>query len=218
MASTVADYFAAKGISLSATMATTLDEQGVASSGDLKYLKESVFLGLFADEKPIVQAKARAAWDEINSNSTMMISHPPVVQASICSPSPTSTGIASDIESQVQAQKLGNIQSQNFASQSSLAVPAAKVQPGSAKPSGVQGPVVTNGKAVASMWCGIISLVIFGLVFGPIAIVLGVMAKKEILESENNGRKEGGECQATAGLVCGGISLILWLIIAIAYF
>ena len=64
------------------------------------------------------------------------------------------------------------------------------------------------GLAVASMWCGIISMSSpLGLLLGPIAIVLGVMAKKEMMESAKNGRKEDGVCQATAGLDCGGISL-----------
>ena len=81
----------------------------------------------------------------------------------------------------------------------------------------------TSRKATASMWCGIVcttlvfalqlaavqNIFIFGLILGPIAICLGVSAKKEI--AANRGTLEG-TCQANAGISCGAVSLVLWLV------
>ena len=70
----------------------------------------------------------------------------------------------------------------------------------------------TSGKATASMWCGIVGIFIFGLILGPIAICLGVSAKKEIAA---NPETLEGTCQANAGISCGAVSLLLWLILII---
>lgn len=67
----------------------------------------------------------------------------------------------------------------------------------------------TSGKAVASMWCGIIGILIFGIILGPIAIGLGSSAKKDIAENPDTVK---GECQANAGITCGIIGLLLWVI------
>ena len=91
--------------------------------------------------------------------------------------------------------------------QSSAAVPM-----GNSAPQKVILPV--NGKAQASMWCGIVGLFIFGLVLGPIAICLGVQAKIEIAQNPD---KMDGKCQATAGISCGCVALLLWLIIIIIF-
>lgn len=75
--------------------------------------------------------------------------------------------------------------------------------------------ICTSGKAIASLVCGIIGILIAGIIFGPLAIILGVLAKKEI---NQNPRGIQGKGQATAGIVCGIIAIIVWLIIVIVMF
>jgi len=75
------------------------------------------------------------------------------------------------------------------------------------------GEIRTSGKAIASLVCGIISILLgIGIVLGPIAIILGVLAKNEI---NHNPRGIQGKCQATAGVVCGSISIILSIVVII---
>ena len=68
-------------------------------------------------------------------------------------------------------------------------------------------PVGTNGKATASLVCGIVGLAFFGIILGIVAIVLGSMAKKEIAQTG-----QGGRGQATAGVVLGVVDIVLGVI------
>ena len=72
----------------------------------------------------------------------------------------------------------------------------------------------TSGKATASLICGIIGILIFGIILGPIAICLGVSARQEI---RNSGGQIKGEGQATAGITCGVIAIIIWIIVVAMY-
>jgi uncharacterized Tic20 family protein len=72
----------------------------------------------------------------------------------------------------------------------------------------------TSGEATAAMICGIIGLLFFGIILGPIAICLGVSAKNKI---KQNPEALTGECQATAGIVMGSIAVVLWVIAIIFY-
>jgi hypothetical protein len=79
-------------------------------------------------------------------------------------------------------------------------------------PGGYGAAPEANKKALWSMILGIISLICFGIVVGPIAIVLSIMAKKEI---EASGGRQTGGGQATAGLVLGilgAVFTVLYLI------
>lgn len=69
-------------------------------------------------------------------------------------------------------------------------------------------PMEQPGKsmAIASLVCGIISLICFAIIAGPLGIIFGVIAK-------NKGYKGG---MATAGIVCGAIGVGLWVILMIA--
>jgi uncharacterized Tic20 family protein len=60
------------------------------------------------------------------------------------------------------------------------------------------------GRAVASLVTGIIGLLIFGIILGPIAIWLGVSAK--------NDPAQGGEGMARAGIVLGIIDVAAFFI------
>ena len=68
----------------------------------------------------------------------------------------------------------------------------------------------TNGKAIAALVLGIVSLIIpyIGLIIGIIAIVY---AKKAFVEIELN--KDGGKGLAIAGLVCGIVAVSLYAIL-----
>ena len=67
----------------------------------------------------------------------------------------------------------------------------------------------TSGKAIASLVCGIISLLIAGILLGVVAVVLGAVARKEI--AADPGVKGSG--MALAGMICGGIGFVLAVIL-----
>jgi hypothetical protein len=71
-----------------------------------------------------------------------------------------------------------------------------------------QGPQYqTNApNATTAMVLGIIGIFCFGIILGPIAIVLGTNALKEI---ERSGGAYGGEGQARAGQILGVIATVL---------
>ncbi|WP_397386232.1 DUF4190 domain-containing protein [Paenibacillus sp. VCA1] len=73
-------------------------------------------------------------------------------------------------------------------------------------------PPKTNGKAIAALVLGILSLMIpyVGLILGIIAIVLACLSFKEIKQ-----RQEGGRGLAIGGLVCGIIGTALYGIIIV---
>lgn len=75
---------------------------------------------------------------------------------------------------------------------------------------GYAAPPRNSGKATWAMITGIVSIVLcyLGIFVGPVAIVLAVMAKKDIKLS--NGAQTG-EGMATAGLVTGIIGTVVWL-------
>ncbi|MBD0381950.1 DUF4190 domain-containing protein [Paenibacillus sedimenti] len=70
----------------------------------------------------------------------------------------------------------------------------------------------TNGKSIASMVLGILSIIVpyIGLILGIIAIVFSRIASKEI-----QARGEQGKGFAIAGLVCGIIGTALYAIIIV---
>jgi uncharacterized protein with PQ loop repeat len=73
-------------------------------------------------------------------------------------------------------------------------------------------PKRANCMAITSLVLGIISFVFFGLLLGPLAIIFGCVGMKQINENPN---ELSGMCQAKAGIICGIISTVLWLIIII---
>lgn len=62
--------------------------------------------------------------------------------------------------------------------------------------------------AIAALVCGICSFFIFGIILGVLGIVFGIIAIKQ-------GSKSG---MATAGIVCGAIGLILYILLLIFAF
>jgi hypothetical protein len=77
-------------------------------------------------------------------------------------------------------------------------------------------PQTTPGSATAALILGICSLVVCGLICGPLALVYGNKARNEI---DASGGRLGGRGMATAGIVMGWIGLgltVLCIIIFIA--
>src|ERR671910_248379 len=68
-------------------------------------------------------------------------------------------------------------------------------------------PQTTPGSATASLILGICSLVVCGIICGPLALVYGNKARKEI---DASGGRLGGRRMATAGIVLGWIGIGLW--------
>ncbi|MER6786949.1 DUF4190 domain-containing protein [Streptomyces sp. NPDC000658] len=64
----------------------------------------------------------------------------------------------------------------------------------------------TNGFAVASLCCGIVGLFLLNIVLGPLAIVFGVVARRQA--SVRNGAG-----MAKAGIVLGIVDVVLWLVL-----
>ncbi|MEU9062780.1 DUF4190 domain-containing protein [Streptomyces sp. NPDC048430] len=64
----------------------------------------------------------------------------------------------------------------------------------------------TNGLAVASLVCGIVGLVFFSVILGPVAIVLGAFGLRQVAA-------KGGAGMAKAGLVLGIIDVILFVVL-----
>ncbi|GAB6989616.1 DUF4190 domain-containing protein [Paenibacillus pini] len=72
-------------------------------------------------------------------------------------------------------------------------------------------PAVTNGKAIAALILGILAFTPYvGIILGILAIIFGALALKEIKVKNEQGRG-----LAIAGLVCGIVGTILYLIIII---
>lgn len=65
-----------------------------------------------------------------------------------------------------------------------------------------------RGKATASLICGIVGLLVCGLILGIVAVVLGRQAQAE-------GQRGGS---AKAGEVLGYIDIALWAVVLIIYF
>ncbi|HEY3481169.1 MAG TPA: DUF4190 domain-containing protein [Nocardioides sp.] len=64
-----------------------------------------------------------------------------------------------------------------------------------------------RGKATASLVCGIVGLLVCGLILGIVAVVLGRQAQSE-------GQRGG---PAKAGEVLGYIDIALWVVVIIIY-
>ncbi|WP_217242770.1 DUF4190 domain-containing protein [Streptomyces sp. AC555_RSS877] len=61
----------------------------------------------------------------------------------------------------------------------------------------------TNGLAIASLICGIIGLIFFNVILGPVAIVLGAVGMRQA-------PAKGGAGMAKAGIVLGIVDLVIF--------
>jgi hypothetical protein len=83
-------------------------------------------------------------------------------------------------------------------------MPPPPMTPPGYSPYGGGAAAQSNSKATSSMVCGIVGLLICGIVLGPIAIVLSSQAKREIAASPGRYTNAG---MATAGQVLGIIAV-----------
>ena len=81
------------------------------------------------------------------------------------------------------------------------------------EPVATTAPQRTSGKAIAALVLGIVSIFIFGFIAGLIAIILAVLARKEIDADPSL----GGRGLATAGLVLGIIGIVLWALVLVVW-
>ncbi len=73
----------------------------------------------------------------------------------------------------------------------------------------------TNGMAIGSLICGIVGLLLCGILLGPVAIGLGFAARKRIAES---GGYEQGQGMATAGIIMGFVGVAIFVLFLLAGF
>lgn len=83
-----------------------------------------------------------------------------------------------------------------------------------------QGMTTDNGKSTGALVCGILGLVLtvlfwpIGIILDIVAIILGVLAGKEIKRS---GGMQRGAGKAKAGLICGIVGIVLTVLL-LAFF
>ena len=91
--------------------------------------------------------------------------------------------------------------------------PADPVEPdGSPFDEPPAGQKKTAGKAIAALVCGILSLIVAGVILGAVAVVLGVLARKEIAGDP----QQSGAGMALAGIITGAIGFVLAIILLAA--
>ena len=73
-----------------------------------------------------------------------------------------------------------------------------------------------NCMATSSLICGIISIFIFGVILGSLAIIFGSVALCQI-GSEKTKWNPNARCLAITGMVCGIVGFVWWLILLILY-
>ncbi|WP_379139959.1 DUF4190 domain-containing protein [Paenibacillus sp. sgz500992] len=75
-------------------------------------------------------------------------------------------------------------------------------------------PAQTNGKSIASLVLGILSIVspYIGILFGIIAIILSAISLKEIRT-----RYEEGRGLAIAGLICGIVGTLIYTLLILLF-
>ncbi|MEX0991458.1 MAG: DUF4190 domain-containing protein [Actinomycetota bacterium] len=73
-----------------------------------------------------------------------------------------------------------------------------------------QGAPRANGLAVAAMVCSLVGFLVFGIVLGPIGLILGIVALNQI---NNSGGLQGGKGMATTGVVVGVVDVVAFFVI-----
>jgi len=78
--------------------------------------------------------------------------------------------------------------------------------------SGVPQPVQNSTNAIISLITGILGLTLLPGIGSIVAVITGMMAKKEIRTAQAGGGTLGGEGMATAGLILGWLGIALGVI------
>ncbi len=90
------------------------------------------------------------------------------------------------------------------------------------QPYPTQPPVQTDGKAVAAMILGIISIVFAclygsGIIFGIVGLILSILSKKAVNTNPLLAQNPKNKSFTTAGLICSIIGLVLSIIMIIVF-
>jgi hypothetical protein len=75
------------------------------------------------------------------------------------------------------------------------------------------GPVVaqkTNGLAVTALVCGIVGILLFNIVLGPLALIFGLVALSQINKSQG---RQKGKGMAVTGVVLGPVDVVIWILV-----
>jgi len=74
------------------------------------------------------------------------------------------------------------------------------------------GPARHDGKAIASLVCGIVGLLFFGVLLGTVALVLGSKARNRINAQPERLKGSG---MALAGMILGAIDLVAFVLLVV---
>ena len=75
------------------------------------------------------------------------------------------------------------------------------------------GPLRYDPQAIASLVCGIVGLLFFGVILGTVALVLGSEARSRISSQPERLKGSG---MALAGMILGAIDLIAFVLLVVA--
>lgn len=75
------------------------------------------------------------------------------------------------------------------------------------------GPLRNDGQAIASLVCGIVGLLFFGVILGTVALVLGSKARSRISSQPERLKGSG---MALAGMILGAIDLVAFVLLVVA--
>ena len=74
------------------------------------------------------------------------------------------------------------------------------------------GPVRNDGQAIASLVCGIVGFLFFGVILGTVALVLGSKARTRISSQPERLKGSG---LALAGMILGAIDLAAFVLLVV---
>ena len=75
-----------------------------------------------------------------------------------------------------------------------------------------QGPPKTSPLAIASLVCGIVGIILFGIVLGPLAIIFGAIAINRINDRPH---EFSGSRMAKSGIICGVVAIVIYIVLVI---
>ena len=93
-----------------------------------------------------------------------------------------------------------------------MSAPTTSITMGSAPSPEHHGKPKTSSMATASLTIGIVGILIFGIILGPLAIILGAIAIKRINEKP---LELEGRAIAKAGIICGIIGIVVSIILIV---
>lgn len=77
-------------------------------------------------------------------------------------------------------------------------------------PPPLPGPIANHPRAIASLVCGIIGLLFFGILLGAAAVILGIQARNAIRSQPLQYKGDG---LARTGLILGVVDIVAYIVI-----